>query len=229
MRSENDHSNIFKDSGDLRFGIFYPIICIICALVLVRRIRGRQRTKYMLPRGQMGTPSEKHGGEQSPGPSIPDPFYSTHATHHRAPLPSACDILRPLSHFSPLPSSGYLAAALNKERRSRMEQDSQLENGCLQPTNSDCTTTEDSALVAERTDPNPSSGTEGSPTETDDSSQATSLSTRQSADVADREHSSSLDPGEARSVQRRSEHVEFLRDVDEEGARTWRRWVVEYS
>ncbi|KAL4900932.1 hypothetical protein BDW74DRAFT_88870 [Aspergillus multicolor] len=229
MRSENDHSSLHRDSGNLRFGIFYPIICIICALVLARRIRRRQRTKYMLPRRQMDTPSEKHGGEQSPGPSIPDPFYSTHATHNRAPLPSACDILRPLSHVSSLPPSGYLAAALSKERKCGVEQDSQFENGYSQPTSSDCTTSDDSALVAERTDLNPSSGTESSSTATYDSSRATSHPTRQGADVADREHPSPLDPGEARSIQRRSEHVEFLCDVDEEGARTWRRWVIEYS
>ncbi|KAL4986403.1 hypothetical protein BDW68DRAFT_163346 [Aspergillus falconensis] len=234
MRSENDHSKLSKDSGDLRFGIVYPIICIICALVLARRIRRRQRTKYILPMGQMDTPSEKHGGEQSPGPTNLDISYSTHVTHHRAPLPSACDILQPLSHSTPLPSSGYLAAALREERRNRMEQAHQLETGCVHPTSSDCTTSGDFALVAFRTDCNLPSGTGNSPTPTDDSSQATPrpitpLPTGMSADVAVREYPRSLGSGETRSVQKRGENVEFLRDVDEEGARTWRRWVIEYS
>ncbi|KAL4999115.1 hypothetical protein BDV10DRAFT_193786 [Aspergillus recurvatus] len=223
MRSENDHSKLFKDSGNLRFGIVYPLICIICALVLAQRIRRRQRTKYILPRGQMDTPSEKHGGEQSPGPSNLDLSYSTYVTHHRMPLPSACDILQPLSHSTLLPSSGYLAAALREERRNRMEQAHQLEIECVQPTSSDCTTSGDFALVALRTDCNLPSGAGSSPTPTDDSSQATSLPIRRSADVAVREYPSSLDSGETRSVQKRGEHVEFLRDVDEEGARTWRR------
>ncbi|EYE92380.1 uncharacterized protein EURHEDRAFT_415506 [Aspergillus ruber CBS 135680] len=34
----------------------------------------------------------------------------------RAPLPSACDILQPLSWCTPLPSSGHLAAMLSQER-----------------------------------------------------------------------------------------------------------------
>ncbi|KAL6230940.1 hypothetical protein BDW75DRAFT_234031 [Aspergillus navahoensis] len=223
MRSEDDHSKLFKDSGNLRFGIVYPIVCIICALVLARRIRRRQRTKYILPRGQMDTPSEKHGGKQSPGPSHLDLSYSTHVTYHRAPLPSACDILQPLSHSTPLPSSGYLAAALSEERRNRMEQAHQLEIECVQPTSSDCTTSGDLALVALQTDCNLPSGTRNSPTLTDDSSQATCLPIRRGADVAVREYPSSLDSGESRSVQKRGEHVEFLRDVDEDGARTWRR------
>ncbi|KAL4762691.1 uncharacterized protein BDW70DRAFT_149199 [Aspergillus foveolatus] len=223
MRSENDHPNLFKDSGNSRLGLVYPIICIICAFMLARRIRHRQRTKYILPRGQMDTPSEKHGGEQSPGPSDPELSYSTRDIHHCLPLPSACDILRPLSHSTSLPSSGYLAAALIEERRQKMDQAYQLESECTSPTSPNCTTVGESALVGLRTDCNLLSGTVNSPTPTDDSSQATSLPTRRSADVADRQHPNSLDFGASRSVQKRGEHVEFLRDVDEEGARTWRR------
>ncbi|KAL4743333.1 hypothetical protein BDV11DRAFT_202050 [Aspergillus similis] len=226
MRSENEHSNLFKDSGNSQLGIIYPIICIICAFMLARRIRHRQRTKYILPRGQMDTPSEKHGGEQSPGPSDPELSYSTRDIHHRVPLPSACDILRPLSHSTSLPSSGYLAAALSEERRQRMDQAYQLESKCIAPINPDCTTDGDSALVPLRTDCNLPSGTINPPTPTDDSSQATSLPTRRSADVADRQHPNSLNSGASQSVQKRGEHVEFLRDVDEEGARTWRRVYV---
>ncbi|KAL4977381.1 hypothetical protein BDW66DRAFT_158988 [Aspergillus desertorum] len=223
MRSENDHSNLFKDSGNLRFGIFYPIICIIGFLVLAQRIRRRQRTKYILPRGRMDTPSEKHGGEQSSGPSNLDLSYSTHVTHHRAPLLSACDILKPLSYSTPLPSSGYLAAALGDERKNRMEQAYQLEIDFIRPRSSDCSTSDDSALVALRTDCNLLSGTGNSPTPTDDSSQARSFSIRRSADVVNRDHPCSLDSSEARSVQKRGEFVEFLRDVNEDGGRTWRR------
>lgn len=229
MRSENDHPNLFKDSGNSRLGIVYPIICIICALLLARRIRHRQRTKYILLGGQMDTPSEKHGGKQSPGPSDPELSYSTRDIHHRLPLPSACDILYPLSHSTSLPSSGYLAAALIEDRRQKMDQAYQLESECTSPTSPDCTTVGESALVGLRTDCNLLSGTVNPPTLTDDSSQATSLPTRRSADVADRQHPNSLDFGASWSVQKRGEHVEFLRDVDEEGARTWRRCVIEYS
>ncbi|CBF89058.1 uncharacterized protein ANIA_00650 [Aspergillus nidulans FGSC A4] len=223
MRSENDHPNLFKDSGNSRLGIVYPIICIICALLLARRIRHRQRTKYILPRGQMDTPSEKHGGKQSPGLSDPELSYSTRDIHHRLPLPSACDILHPLSHSTSLPSSGYLAAVLIEDRKQKMDQAYQLEGECTSPTSPDCTTVGESALVGLRTDCNLLSGTVNPPTPTDDSSQATSLPTRRSTDVADRQHPNSLDFGASWSVQKRGEHVEFLRDVDEEGARTWRR------
>ncbi|KAL4815559.1 hypothetical protein BDW67DRAFT_176146 [Aspergillus spinulosporus] len=228
MRSENDHPNLFKDSGDSRLGIVYPIICIICAFMLARRIRHRQRTKYILSRGQMDTPSEKHGGEQSPGPSDPELSYSTRDIHHHLPLPSACDILQPLSHSTPLPSSGYLAAALTEERRQKMDQIYQLESECTSPTNPDCTTVGESALAASRMDCNLLSGTVSPPTSTDDSSQATSLPTRWSADMADRQHPNSLDFDASESVQKRGEHVEVLRDVDEEGARTWRRNTTIY-
>ncbi|KAL4750950.1 hypothetical protein BDW72DRAFT_203451 [Aspergillus terricola var. indicus] len=223
MRSEHDQPNLFKDSGNSRLGIVYPIICIICAFMLARRIRHRQRTKYILPRGQMDTPSEKHGGKQSPGPTDSGLSYSTRDIHHPVPLLSACDILQPLSHSTPLPSSGYLAAALSEERRQKMDQAYQLESECISPINPDCTTVGDSALAALRTDYNLLSGTVNAPTPTDDSSQATSLPTRRSADVADQRHPNSLHSGASRSVQKRGEHVEFLRDVDEEGARTWRR------
>jgi hypothetical protein len=229
MRSENDHLNLFKDSGNSRLGLVYPIICIICALMLARRIRHRQRTKYILPGGQMEMPSEKHGGEQLPGPSDPELSYSTRDIHHRLPLPSACDILQPLSHSTPLPSSGYLAAVLSEERRQKMDQAYQLESECTSPTTPDCTTVGESALVGLRADCNLLSGTVNPPTPIDDSSQATSFPTRRSADMVDRQHPNSLDFGASWSVQKRGEHVEFLHDVDEEGARIWRRCVIEYS
>ncbi|KAL4915915.1 hypothetical protein BDW62DRAFT_212348 [Aspergillus aurantiobrunneus] len=223
MRCGNDDSNIFRDSGGQLVGIIYPAICIICAFVLARRIRRRQQRKYTLPGGKMDTPSEKSGGEQLSSAANAEISYPAHTTHDGAPLPSACDILLPLSHSSPLPSSGYLAAVLSEERRNRMEQTYQHEKEGIQSTSSSCTSSGDFASVELRTDSNPPSGIESSPTQSDDSSQATSPSTRRSAEGDDRGLPSVPDSGEIQPVQKRSQQVQFLRDVDEEGVRTWRR------
>ncbi|KAL4934110.1 uncharacterized protein BDV17DRAFT_278472 [Aspergillus undulatus] len=221
MAFSHDQSTIFYDSRDLSLGIIYPVICIICAFFLVRRIRHRQRTRYTLSEGQMKTQSEKSGGKQTSGATNEGFAHPMDATHYRAHLPSACDILRPLSHSSSLPPSGYLAAVLTQERRNPRQY--QHDNEHVRPTSSSGTNSLESASVAWRTDLNQPSGIESSPTQTDDSSQATSPLISPSADGFDRELPSSPDSGEAQSVQKRSQQVQFLRDVDEEGVRTWRR------
>lgn len=226
MRCGNDHSTITEDSRDLLFGIIYPAIGIICVFVLVRRIRHQQRRKYVLLEGQMDTPSGKSGGEEPSSATSVGTFYPTHTSHDPAPLPSACDILQPLSLSSPLPPSGYLAAVLNEERRKRVEQPYLVENERIQPMSPPCT---NSASMAVRTDCDPPSRFDDSPTQADDSSQATFAPTRRSAEDDDQGSPNSPDSCEFQSVQKRSQHVQHLRDVDEEGIRTWRRWVIEYS
>ncbi|KAL2827628.1 hypothetical protein BDW59DRAFT_144091 [Aspergillus cavernicola] len=229
MRCGHDLSTISRDPWVLRFGIVYSAICITCICVFAWRIRRGQRRRYMLLGGQMDPPSEKSGGEQSSGTT------SAEISYDRAPLPSACDILQPLSHSSPLPPSGYLAAVLGQERRNMMEQayqqTYQQENRSIQSTSSP-SSPDNSPSVASRTNRrhrSPPSGTESSPTQADNSSQATPPQTERGAGTDDQGHSSSPDSGENQSIQKRNQRVEILHDVDEEGVRTWRRWVVEYS
>ncbi|KAL3479738.1 hypothetical protein BJX99DRAFT_60573 [Aspergillus californicus] len=225
MLCGHDHSTIFRDPRVLLFGIFYPAICITCILGLAWRIRRGQRRKYMLLEGQMNPPSEKSGGEQSSGAASEDIFCSAHTPHENTPLPSACDILQPLSHSSPLPSSGYLADVISYERRNRMEQAYQQDSQSIQPTGSPSTSSDDSPSVASRTnrsDRSPS-GIESSPTRADDSSQATSPPTERGAGTDDQGVLSSRDCAEIQSVQKRTQHVEYLHDADEEGTRTWKR------
>ncbi|KAL4869803.1 hypothetical protein BDV12DRAFT_72781 [Aspergillus spectabilis] len=231
MRCWNDCSAIFEDSRALLFGIIYPAICIICALVIAQRIRRGQQRKYMQLERQMDTPSEKGGGEESSGATNADISYPTHIIYDRASLPSAYEILQPLSHSSPLPPSGYLATVLRQERSQKIEQAKQQENRSIQPSSSSGYGSGDSAPVNLRThhsQRDPSSGIQVPPTQSDDSSQAASFSsTRGEGDSHGL--ASSPDSGEIQPVQKRSQQVQFLRDVDEDGVRTWRRWVVEYS
>ncbi|KAL4943568.1 hypothetical protein BDV06DRAFT_133927 [Aspergillus oleicola] len=225
MRHVHDHSIICKESRDLLFGILYPVICIVCALVLVWRIRNRQRARYTLLGGQMDAPSEESGGERPSGAISEGLSHLTNTTHTCAPLPSACDILQPLSHSSSLPSSGYLAAVLSERRINDYQ--SEHKNELARQT----TPRAPSGLstAAWRTDLSPPFAIEGSPTQTDDPSLATSPQISRNAEEDDWGMPSSPDSGKAQSVQKRSEQVQNLHDVDEQGVRTWRRWVIEYS
>jgi hypothetical protein len=227
MRCGNDHSADFRDSRALLFGLVYPAICITCILVLARRIRCRQRRRYLLLGGQMDPPSEKSGGEQSPSATNAERSDPPPNPYDRAPLPSACDILQPLSRSSPLPPSGYLAAVLGQERRNQMAQAYQQESQDLQqPASSPYSGSDGSPSAAGRTDRRNSPSRIGSsPTQADDSSQATSPPSGRGAETDDQGLPSSPDSG---SIKKRSQQVQFLHDVDDQGVRTWRRWVVEY-
>ncbi|KAL5339909.1 hypothetical protein BJX70DRAFT_142974 [Aspergillus crustosus] len=217
MRCWNDRAAIFENSRALLFGIIYPAIYITCALLLAQRIRRRQRRKYMQLERQMNTPSEKDvaGGKQSSGATTAEVSEPTHTIYDRAPLPSACDILQPLSHSVPLPPSGHLVNML-------IEQAGQRENRIIQPSGPSHHGFGDATPVDLRTH---HTSIQGSPTHSDDSSQPTSPSSRRSVGY----NADSPDSGEAQSVQRRSQQVQFLHEADGEGVRTWKRYVVEYS
>ncbi|KAL2869277.1 uncharacterized protein BJX67DRAFT_23885 [Aspergillus lucknowensis] len=180
----------------------------------------------------MDPPSEKSGGEQSSGaPRSAGLSSPQHALDDRTPPPSARDILQPLSHSSPLPPSGHLAAVLRQKRRSTTGQHSQQENPNIWSPSSPRPSSEDRSSVESRTDrhrSSPPSGIESSPTQADDLSQATSPQTGRGAEEG---HGFSDPPcsSETKSVQKRSREIQFLHDVDEEGVRTWKRCVIEYS
>ncbi|KAL2855826.1 hypothetical protein BJY01DRAFT_243014 [Aspergillus pseudoustus] len=227
----NDHSTILSDFRFLLGGLVYAITCIVCILVLVQRIRSRQRRRLL--EGQMDSPFEKSGGEESSDATNSGLSYSTHYPYDvRASFPSACDILQPLSHSSSLPPSGYLAALLGQERINRVEQTFEQVNRDIRPSSSPRPSSDDSSSVASPTDRSRRSRPsriERSPTQADHSSQATSPPIGRGAEGDDHGLPSSPGPGEPESIQKRSQHVHLLRDVDEEGPRTWRRWVIEYS
>lgn len=121
--------------------VFYAALSLICLLLFVQRFRnrrnygrptnlgGRQITTTMDSRkllaekasgkettGTVGADQHPHQQQQQPMSNSPSREFSHEAV---APLPSACDILQPLSHCTPLPSSGHLAAMLSQERRAR--------------------------------------------------------------------------------------------------------------
>lgn len=120
--------------------VFYAALSLICLLLFVQRFRnrrnygrptnpgGRQITTTMdsrklLPEktsgkettGTVGADQHPHQQQQPMSNSLSRDF-----SHEAvASLPSACDILQPLSHCTPLPSSGHLAAMLSQERCAR--------------------------------------------------------------------------------------------------------------
>jgi hypothetical protein len=233
MSLGHDHSTILCDSRFLLCGLVYAITCIVCILVLVQRIRSRQRRRRLLLEGQMDSPFEKVSGEGSSGATgagLPPPTHGLDDV--RASLPSACDILQPLSQSSSLPPSGYLAAVLDQERRNRLEQAYEEEKRNVRPSSSPLPSPDDSSSLASPTDRshgNPPSGIESSPTQADNFSQATSPPIERGAEREDQAHPSSPELRETQSVQKRSQQIHVLHDVDDEGVRTWRRWVIEYS
>ncbi|KAL4960265.1 uncharacterized protein BDV14DRAFT_147992 [Aspergillus stella-maris] len=225
MRHVHDHSTICKEYRDSLFGIIYPVICIICALFLVWRIRNRQRARYTLLGARMDAPSKKGGGDQSSGATSEGFSHLTNTALNFAPLPSACDILQPLSHSSPLPPSGYLAAVLSERRRN--DSQPQRSNEFAQPTTPQ--TPPWPSTITRRTDHSPPLGNESSPTQIDDLSPATFPPISRNAEENDRDLPRSPESGVIQSVQKRSEQVQLLHEADEQGVRTWRRWVIEYS
>lgn len=225
MGCENDRSALLLCSEDQLFGILCPIICIIGVFELARHIRRIRRTGNNRPMRRMDTASEKSGDEQASG--LTSAVMSIQP-QNLAPLPSACDILQPLSHSLPLPPSGHLAAVLGEERRRWMSQTYGHHKECIQTTSSPSSGSGTSASGTLQSDGKAPSDIEKFPAQIHDLSDAASQTKRTAA--GDKwEHPSCLEPGETQSVQKRSQEVQFLREVDEDGVRTWRRWVIEYS
>lgn len=120
--------------------LLYVVSGLICLQLLVQRFRNRRY--HRKPTNASGRRitimdsqkllAERTGGKQTTGtveadqlrhqqPQQPmsNSFSRDFSQETVAPLPSARDILHPLSHCTPLPSSGHLAAVLSQERRAR--------------------------------------------------------------------------------------------------------------
>lgn len=226
MSCWHDHSTILKDLRILLFGTLYSAICVTC--ICVRCIGQRRRREYTSSKGQMDLPSEKCGGEESSGAAGEDLCHPAHILHDLTPLLSACDILQPLSKTVLLPPSGSIVAILEQERKNMIEIADEQEEPSIEPVSfpsSSSSSSEDAPSVHM----NLPSAVESPPTQGDDSSQATSPPTERAAEKDEQVCSCSPAFSATGSVQKRSQRLEFLHAVDEEGVRTWRRWVVEYS
>ncbi|KAE8147722.1 hypothetical protein BDV25DRAFT_159767 [Aspergillus avenaceus] len=234
MGHENDDL-AFQEIQHLSFWITFAVACILCILICVQRIRRRHLGRYAPPERRMDPhlfPPEKGGGEPPAGgvvgrgvPYSGDPFYYYGA----AQLPSACDILLPLSHSTHLPSSGYLATVLGRERDARSKQsfppEVQVQPPCVAP----------SDLGANNSRPSTSGtndGLGGSPAVAPESlgSRIGGADLRPESHTGDAQEIS--DPStsdKAPTIQKRSHLVQQLIDVDDEGVRTYRRTTIEYN
>ncbi|KAA8651804.1 hypothetical protein EYZ11_006701 [Aspergillus tanneri] len=238
MGLENDDLAVSQNLQTLSFGITFPVTCILCILVLVQRIRRQPQGRFAPSQRQMdpspSSPDMSGGKEQQPvgkeAPYFRDPSYNA-----TTKFPSACDILQPLSQLAPLPSSGYLAAVLGRERRDGNKQSYPEDQTPTAYLGSSATSSGGTSRPA-TSDTNESSYRSGSISGGSDASRRGSEDPQQIAlsptgwrIEGDPEEFTGLSGSEGvQSVQKRSQTVQYLYDVDDERVRTWKRMMVEY-
>lgn len=236
MGHENEELASPRDLQTFLFGITFPVACVFAILALVQRIRRRQQGRYVLPEKQMDPQPplpDRSGGKAPVGQGVPYPQSPTHDVNG---LPSACDILQPLSQLAPLPSSGYLAAMLGREGSDKDKQSypqdpssqssaaymvsPSASSGDSRPTTSYTNDSHRSGSFSEGSD----ASRRGS-----EDPQHIALSPTGWRTEGNPEDSGGLsDLNRAQPVQKRSQVIQQLYDVDGEGVRTWRRLMVEY-
>ncbi|KAL4895898.1 hypothetical protein BDV59DRAFT_199872 [Aspergillus ambiguus] len=273
MGPENAPLSAIKELEIYLFGITFPIAFILCILILVQRIRRRvwggrfaaaPAAAAAAPKRQMDPhPSNDGGKERADGVGHDPSREGRQAPYSRevtAALPSACDILQPLSHFTALPSSGYLAAVLGRERRARAgATNTTTAQACLAEGEEVLGPSSSAADPPPHANPTPAPGGCGGGTRSIEhawsdltaAAPPTSSSRSGSSDesFAELEDPQSLvfsptgwrqddlpelalgvsQAGEPQPVQKRSHTVQQLYGVDSEGARMWRRAMLEYS
>lgn len=232
--------------------ILYPILCLICLLILVQRIRRRRGWFARFGRQMDSRKSlpERPGGKETAGTAVGQESKSNRDISHNvvAPLPSASDVLQPLYHCTPLPSSGHLAAVLSQERQAAGNRPSLTKPETPKESSSSpgsiSTRTVPSGQVhasesygqpcqsaneEANTSPNHaglSPSTSGAPVmNPQQQNTSTGISTASHGQPPIPNASGS---GVVQSVQRHSDTTHHLYDVDEQGVRTWKRQVVEY-
>ena len=270
---DNEWSIPKKDIRILSFAILYVIASIFCILVLlVQRLRRPPPFRsyaYVPPERQMMdpppfTPSEKcdrggivgSGGEEPVGRTAAVGlglvqghgygvgYLNDPASQGVGPFPSACDVLQPLSQLSPLPSSGYLAAVLARERSLWTKQASgtdghlvPLSPGCAAsaPVHDHRSATPPAVRLDDRLgDSSSEAPTHGSMVVSDPLRQpgipapvqwyANPLATSHEQGVPSIANLIGSHPS-----QKCGYAVQFMHDADEEGTRSWRRLMIEYS
>ncbi|BCR86437.1 uncharacterized protein ACHE_30424S [Aspergillus chevalieri] len=253
MNNEDGTSFIPRDLPITSTQILCPILCLICLLILVQRIKHRSRwpalsrrqmdsQKSLPERFGAGGNKEKTAGtaavgqQQQPMSNSPPKDLSCDV---RAPLPSACDILQPLSRCTPLPSSGQLAAKLSQERQAgnrpsltmKPETPTSPESsthaapaGSVHASGSHQGFSEFADQEVNRS-PRPGSGS----SEPVKNPQSAFLPPSTGISNDRRSHVPRAESNVVYTAQKRSETVQHLQDTDENGVRKWKRRVVEYS
>ncbi|PLN77549.1 hypothetical protein BDW42DRAFT_176626 [Aspergillus taichungensis] len=254
-----EHGDCVPSSSIQSFthGILYPALCVIGIVLLARRIRHHRQRKYQLPERRQESlrplsPAEKSGGDMSAGqgaaaPCIRDPSHNAlTTTAATSSFPSACDILQPLSQLTPLPSSGHLAAILGRAKRQEHPANEKPgggpggESGASAGPSSDhsrpsTSETQASDLSGGGSDQSSYSGIGDSlppmaPTPTEWRPVGSLAGNYSSHDgYFDGSELSGESAGPQPPVQKSRQVVQLLHDADEEGVRTWRRLMVEYS
>lgn len=211
--------------GDLHallFGIIYPAFSVICIVVLARTIRRRRQGRYALSQKQMDSQTsklEKHGLEEQ----------TSDLSRVALPLPSACDILQPLSHLTPLPPSGHLVSMLGCEPV-RIKVASE-DPGVMSDWN-----------ISHRDNNRPATS------DTDDSHVGPFVASQFQGGLAEQQqieppavpatcstenHGGEVFelPGsdEPPTIQRRNQTVQFPQVADADGTRSWKRLIMEYN
>ncbi|PLB43544.1 hypothetical protein P170DRAFT_513896 [Aspergillus steynii IBT 23096] len=236
MGHENEILAVSRDLQVFLFGITFPVACVACILVLVQRIRRRRQGRFVLPEKQMDPQPplpDRSGGKAPVGQGVPYPKGSSHDVTR---MPSACDILQPLSQLAPLPSSGYLAAMIGRERSGKDKQsypEDQSSQSSAAYMASFSASSSDSRPTTSHTNDSYRSGSfsEGSDASrrgSEDPQHIALSPTGWRTEETPEEFVGLSDLDRAQSVQKRSQVVQQLYDVDEEGVRTWRRLMVEY-
>lgn len=236
MGHEKEDLAIPADLHAFLLGTVFPVACIVCILVLVRGARRRRRGRYVISEKQMDPRSplpDRSGGEAPVGQEVP---YPKDPSYNVARLPSACDILQPLSQLAPLPSSGYLASMLGREGSGKEKQSYPQDQSSQVPAAFLATSSASSSGSRPTTSHTNDSYRSGSLSEGSDASrrgsedpQHIALSPTGWRTEANSEGFGGLsDPDQVQRVEKRNQVAQQLYDVDEEGIRTWRRLMVEY-
>ncbi|OGM48553.1 hypothetical protein ABOM_002400 [Aspergillus bombycis] len=232
MGHEKDHDAL-KSTQVLSFWISFTVVCILCVLLLVQRIRRRHLGRYaplerqMDPRRFSFGEKERRGGDEELAGLVGHgvPYYPADpSTYGVAGLPSACDILLPLSRSTHLPSSGYLAAVLGRERSVSTAQSYQQIQApyAVAPSELSPSSGDSRSSTAGRSNRLLRSGSLGSCIETADRPVGS-----QTLDV--QEFSGMAAPERTCSVLKRNQVVHHLYDVDEGGVRTYKRTMLQYN
>ncbi|RHZ48264.1 uncharacterized protein CDV56_103937 [Aspergillus thermomutatus] len=186
---------------------------------------------------------EKYGCEQQTKERQQDALSSEAPSQRTFPLPSACDILPPLSHLAPLPSSGYLASILGRQpSRSKLtsEEDGQLQQSSALAGSESRAVPVGNIFDGDESRPATSDknadlvgsfASTYSKIENEDQHQGEASTVPAAWPVGTHRQEVYELPGseELQSTQRRNQTVHFPQVVDAEGTRSWKRVIVEYN
>ncbi|EAW07521.1 uncharacterized protein ACLA_022350 [Aspergillus clavatus NRRL 1] len=218
-----------QDLHALLFGIIYPALSVICIVILARTVRRRRQGRYALPQRQMDShlsKLEKHGDDQ-PAQEMKLQTSRSGSSPRAVPFPTACDILQPLSHLTPLPPSGYLASmlggGLSVAQVGTSENESTVMSDCK-----DIHRDDDRPTTSDTNDSRVDSFAESQPQQ-HQQHEAAAVPATWSTENHEQEVFELPGSDEPPSIQRRNQTVHFPQVVDPDGARSWKRLIVEYN